>query len=218
MLVSAAFLAGCGDGVGGGGVPTAGVTTTSGSSGSSTSGGTQSPALFGEPPPVAVQDMVYSFTPAVSNPNKLRLNYSVSGLPHWARFNAATGRISGAPHPSDLGIYSNIRISVHDGLAAATLDPFSIEVVATATGSVTLSWMPPTERTDGLPLFDLAGYRIYWGTASDDLANSVVIQNPGITTFMIEQLPPATWYFAATAFDTANVESELSGTASKRIM
>ena len=38
---------------------------------------------------------------------------------------------------------------------------------------VTLTWNPPTQNTDGTPLTDLAGYKVYWGTVSGTYPNSV---------------------------------------------
>ncbi len=62
--------------------------------------------------------------------------------------------------------YPNIRISVSDGQLTTNLGDFTINVVATSPGTATLSWTPPTQNTDGSPLTDLAGYRVYWGTSS----------------------------------------------------
>lgn len=38
---------------------------------------------------------------------------------------------------------------------------------------VSLTWNPPTTNTDGTPLTDLAGYKVYWGTVSGTYPNSV---------------------------------------------
>jgi hypothetical protein len=97
------------------------------------------------------------------------------------------------------------------------LAAFDIEVVATATGSVSITWNPPTERTDGTPLGDLAGYRIYFGTDPEDFHNSIAIHNPGITTYLIEELTPATYFVVATSFDSTGAESWFSNVASKII-
>ena len=90
------------------------------------------------------------------------------------------------------------------------LPGFTIDVLATALGSVTLSWIPPTNRTDASPLTDLAGYRFYWGTASGNYTSSATVNNPGVSSYVVDQLAPATWYFVATALDSAGVESRFS--------
>ena len=69
-----------------------------------------------------------------------------------------------------------------------------------ASGNATLSWEPPTQRTDGSPLTDLAGYRIAYGTAPDNLGEMVTLNNPGMTSYVVENLARGTWYFAMTAF------------------
>jgi len=74
---------------------------------------------------------------------------------------------------------------------------------------VTLAWDPPTNNTDGTPLTDLAGYKIYYGTASLTYSNIV---NVGlVTTAAVVNLPTGlTYFFAATCYDTSSNESDFS--------
>ena len=90
-----------------------------------------------------------------------------------------------------------------------------LAVQAVATGSATLSWTPPTTNTDGSPLGDLAGYKVYWGTSQGNYTNSIAVTNAGITSYVVEQLTPATWYFVTTAINSNGVESDYSNVASK---
>jgi hypothetical protein len=138
----------------------------------------------------------------------------VNGLPSWASFSQSSGRISGKPASSDVGVYSNISITVSDGTASDTLGPFSVVVLAqgAATGAVTLQWSAPTTNADGSPLTDLAGYRIYWNINSSTHRNSVSINNPGITTYVVDNLSSGTYEFAATSYNTAGIESQFSNT------
>ena len=79
-------------------------------------------------------------------------------------------------------------------------------------GSVTLNWQPPTQNADGSPLMDLSGYNIYVGTNSDTYDYMEIrLDNPGLTTYVVESLEPGTYYFAATAFNSSGVESSFSG-------
>ena len=137
--------------------------------------------------------------------------------PAWAQFDPATGQLSGTPASSDAGTYSNIVISVSDGQLTASLPAFSIGVQQVSSGSATLSWQPPTARTDGSALTNLAGYKIHYGTAPGSFTQTITIANPGITSAVIENLPAGTWYFAATAYDTAGLESDYSNVGSKAI-
>jgi len=85
------------------------------------------------------------------------------------------------------------------------------------TGSATLNWTPPTLNEDGTPLTDLKGYRIFYGTSSASLNLRLDIPNPGVTSAVIENLSPGTWYFGMKTYNTSNVESGMSSVASKTI-
>ena len=206
---AALALAGCG------GDDEAAATSTGGGGGG---GGNQAPTISGTPPGSVVQGTAYAFTPAASDPDGNTLSFSVANLPTWASFNATTGRLSGTPTSAQVGTYSNIRISVSDGTATTSLATFSIQVVGTATGSATLSWTPPTQNTDGSPLNNLSGYKVYWGTSLGSYGNSVTIANPGIATYVVDQLTPAQWYFVVTAYSSTGVESGFSNVASKQVL
>ncbi len=80
--------------------------------------------------------------------------------------------------------------------------------------SVTLSWQAPTERADGSPLTDLAGFRIYYGSEREDLDVVVTLDNPGLSRYVVENLTAGTWYFSMTAYDAAGLQSSPSPTVS----
>lgn len=86
-----------------------------------------------------------------------------------------------------------------------------------ATGVATVSWNPPVHNTDGSALTDLAGFRIYYGTSREILDQVVELTNPGLTSYVIEHLPPATWHFGVSAFTVDEMESALSALSSKTI-
>ena len=81
-----------------------------------------------------------------------------------------------------------------------------------------VSWMPPTERTDGSVLTDLAGYRVYYGQSLNAMSNIIDVQNPGQTSQFIDNLETGTWYFAVTAFTADGLESGMSELAAKTIL
>jgi hypothetical protein len=177
----------------------------------------RSPTITGTPAAQVMADQLYSFTPNAADADGDILTFSITNKPAWATFTTSNGRLTGTPPGSAVGTYSNIRISVTDGAASANLAAFSVEVVATATGSVTLNWTSPTQNTDGTPLSNLAGYKIYWGTSQGSYPNSVTLNNPGLATYVVDQLTPATWFFVATAINSQGVESALSGAVSKLV-
>jgi hypothetical protein len=159
----------------------------------------------------------YSFQPTASDPDGDTLSYSIANKPDWAAFNGSTGRLSGSPTSGDVGTYTGISITVSDGTASSSLQSFSITVADAQTGSATLSWSAPTLNEDGSPLTNLKGYRIYYGTSSTSLGSVLEVPTPGTTTAVVENLSPATWYFALKAYNTSNVESGFSNVASKTI-
>ncbi len=87
----------------------------------------------------------------------------------------------------------------------------------TGTGSASLSWVAPTQRTDGSPFSDLAGYRIYYGTTPNSYQNTVNVQGAGMTRYVVENLSQGTWYFRIAAVDSAGTESAPSNSASKTV-
>ncbi len=87
----------------------------------------------------------------------------------------------------------------------------------TANGRVSLTWTPPLENTDGSSIANLSGYRVYFGTTADSLTQSVDIRNPGLTAYVLDNLPKGTTYFAITAYNATGAESALSGVGSKTI-
>ena len=124
--------------------------------------------------------------------------------------------ISGTPGDAHVGNHSGIVITVSDGTDTTDLASFSIAVEAISLGSATLNWQPPTQNEDGTALIDLAGYKIYWGPPGNH-SNSVTINNPGLTTYVVENLASGTYEFVATAFNVAGMESQFSNPATKTI-
>jgi hypothetical protein len=177
----------------------------------------QPPTISGTPTTSVLQGVAYSFRPTAGDPDGNALTFSIANRPAWAAFDTATGRLSGTPGPANVGTTTGIVISVSDGAASASLAPFNIAVQAVATGSATLSWLPPTTNTDGTPLTNLAGYRIYWGTAPGNYSSSTTVMNPGLTTYVVGNLTPNTYYFAVTAVSSAGAESVFSNAATKVI-
>ena len=75
-------------------------------------------------------------------------------------------------------------------------------------GDITLAWDANTEA-------DLAGYKIYFGSASHTYGPPIVIGSQ--TTYTITGLAPGTYYFAVTAYNTAGLESSFSNEVSATI-
>ncbi len=178
----------------------------------------RAPVISGSPATTVVVGSSYAFTPSASDPDGQTLAFSVMGAPAWASFNSATGRLSGTPGAGQVGLTEGIVITVSDGTAFASLPAFSLAVVQAATGAATVSWLPPTERTDGSALTNLAGYHIRYGTSAAALTQTITLNGAGLTSYMLEGLTPGNWYFGVSAFDTTGIESTTSNVGSKTIL
>jgi hypothetical protein len=175
------------------------------------------PTISGVPPIFIRVGEAYDFRPSASDPDGDTLSFSIANKPGWANFNAANGRLTGTPRDGDVGMTADVRITVSDGMDQAALDRFSISVNQISLGSATLSWMPPTQNADGTVLADLSGYKVYYGRSAGALDQIVTLDNPGLSSYVIENLSPATWYFAMTSYNSQGLESNRSATASKTV-
>ncbi|MGH8204029.1 MAG: putative Ig domain-containing protein [Steroidobacteraceae bacterium] len=177
----------------------------------------EAPSIAGAPPAAAREGQAYEFTPQAADPNGDALTFTIANRPPWASFSPQSGRLAGTPGIGSVGTYRDIVIRVSDGKLVATLPAFSVTVEQASLGRATISWAAPTLREDGSPLTNLAGFRIRYGTSEGSYPNQVQIANPGITTFVVENLPAGTYYFVATAYDSEGRESAHSAVASKTI-
>lgn len=80
-----------------------------------------------------------------------------------------------------------------------------------------LEWIAPTQRTDGTPLTDLAGYNVYYGTESGNYTATEPLPDPGAISYLVGPLVPGDWFFVVTALDSSGLESDFSGEAHKVI-
>ena len=172
------------------------------------------PSISGHPAASIPVGMEYTFTPAAADPEHHALTFSIENKPSWAQFNTASGSLTGMPAAADVGSYANVRISVSDGNTSAALPTFSVTVNQIATSNVTLDWTPPTENSDGSVLTDLAGYQIHYGLSKDNLTQTAKITNPGLTSYVVDQLPAGTWYFDVAAYSKSGLESVASAIVS----
>lgn len=143
---------------------------------------------------------------------------------------ALSGRGSGGAAPT--GTASTSQATPPD-VASGSINPVSTRSVATSGeapdagsygdpptasgGAVTLNWTPPTENTNGTPRAILAGYDIHYGTASGDYAQLITVSNPGIATYVVDNLTPGTYYFSVAAVDSQGAESPLSSEVSATV-
>lgn len=103
-----------------------------------------------------------------------------------APVNSLSDMISGAPCPS------------FGELPVASVPSGPVPVL-TGTNFLPLTWMPPTTNTDGSPV-TITGYRIYWGTLPDALAQVLEVGN--VQSYELTKLPAGTVHVAITALSS----------------
>jgi hypothetical protein len=106
------------------------------------------PAISGNPGTTVTENQAYSFTPSASDANGDTLTFTITNRPSWATFNSTTGRLSGTPTASHVGVYNNITIRVSDSTATASLTPFDITVAIAPPPPPPPS--PPRRRSPGV--------------------------------------------------------------------
>ena len=208
LLIIGACLAACG---GGDGEP-----SQTGSATQPPTGPVQAnraPSITGAAITTVSAGQGYSFQPSAADADGDTMHFSVTSMPSWATLDAATGRLTGAPTGVHVGSYEEIEITVSDGHASTKLAQFAITVTAAGTPTshaVTLSWVPPTENTDGTVLTDLSGYRILYGVESGQYTQSIELDNAGLTRYVVENLVAGEYFFALVARTSAGMESSAS--------
>jgi hypothetical protein len=177
------------------------------------------PTISGTPPTSVKAGAPYSFQPTASGPAGMSLSFSVQNKPAWANFSIATGQLTGTPSSTQAGSYSNIVVSVSDGQASSALAPFTISVAGTTstTGSATLSWVPPTQNTNGSALTNFAGIILYYGTTPSSLTQSVQLASTSQTSYTIGNLTAGTWYFGGMAYTNTGMKSAMSQVVSMSV-
>ena len=106
------------------------------------------PVISGSPSGSVTANAGYWFKPGASDADGDPLTFSIRNKPVWASFSTGSGRLSGTPSNSHVGPYSNIKITVNDGSASASLGPFSI-TVSNANEAPVITGSPATSVAEG---------------------------------------------------------------------
>ncbi|MEL7310227.1 MAG: fibronectin type III domain-containing protein [Pseudomonadota bacterium] len=102
-----------------------------------------------------------------------------------------------------------------DSVAATVEQPTAPGGGDNTSGSIELTWTPPTAKADGTALTDLDGYRFYLGRQSGAYDRTINADNPGLSRFVIDNLQSGTWFVAMTSVRANGVESDLSNEVAK---
>lgn len=85
-----------------------------------------------------------------------------------------------------------------------------------ANGTAMTSWIAPTQNTDGSPLTNLAGFKVYHGTSASVLTDVRQVAS-GVLSYSFTGLASGAHYFAVTAITASGAESALSVVGTKVI-
>jgi len=100
------------------------------------------PFISGSPPSAVIAGQGYQFSPTAGDPSSQPLTYSASNLPPWASLDPTSGSLTGTPSVAQAGVYPNISITVSNGLASASLGPFTITVTPPSADTPTIEGTP----------------------------------------------------------------------------
>jgi len=157
-----------------------------------------------------------SKTILISNSGTGTLSWSTSDNAGWLTTTQSGNSVVAAINVAGLtaGTYSAVITVTASG---ATNTPQNVPVTLTVsapppptTGSVTLTWNANSES-------DLAGYKVYRGTASGAYGAPIASLPTGTTQHVSNGLPVGTYFFVITAYDQAGNESAPSPEVSKSI-
>ena len=96
----------------------------------------------------------YSFRPTASDPERKTLRFTVANKPAWATFSTSNGRLSGTPKA--VGYWTNIQISVSDGVNTTSLPAFALRATSKSNVAPTISGR---RRPRSSPTRHTASYR-----------------------------------------------------------
>ncbi len=160
-----------------------------------------------------------SRTIALTNTGGGTLSWTVSDNAAWLTVSPVSGTtttetdtLTAAINTSGLaaGTYNGIITVTPTGSTPRQI-PVSVTLTAGGTGTATLTWTAGTET-------DLAGYRVYWGTASGTYGAAIATLDRTVTSYVSSGLQAGTTYFfVITAVDNAGNESTFSNEVSKSI-
>jgi fibronectin type III domain protein len=146
---------------------------------------------------------------------------SESGNATWVNVSPATGiiarsaQVSVSVNPAGLavGTYATtVTFTATKGASVSLPVTFTVAAASSSppsSSAATLTWNPDTST-------NLAGYKLYVGTASGVYSSSISLGN--VTSYTVPNLLIGnTYYFAVTAYNNSGIESGFSNEVSKSI-
>jgi hypothetical protein len=160
-----------------------------------------------------------SKTIALTNTGGVTLTWTVSDNAAWLTVTPASGTTTTETDTLTAAInISGLAAGTYNGIITVTPTgstprqiPVSLTLTAGGTGTATLTWTAGTDT-------DLAGYKVYRGTASGTYGAAIATLDRTVTSYVSSGLQAGTTYFfVITAVDNAGNESTFSNEVSKSI-
>jgi len=159
-------------------------------------------------------------TLSLTNTGGGTLSWSVSDNASWLTVSPTSGTTTTETDAVPVSVnLASLAAGTYNGTititaSGATNSPQTVTVTLTVTappttGTATLTWNANTEP-------DLAGYKVYVGTASGVYGPPITVGN--MTTYQVNSLTiGTTYFFVVTAYNTSGTESGYSNEANKSI-
>jgi len=118
---------------------------------------------------------------------------------------------------SDHGVYD---VVVSNSESSETSLSALLTVLNNMTSSVALTWEVPLQREDGtdLEVYEIDGYVVAYGTDANNLDSAVSVSGGWETSFVVEDLPANTYYFAIATVDSKGIQGAYSGVIEQSVM
>ena len=84
-------------------------------------------------------------------------------------------------------------------------------------GYARVGWVAPTTNTNGSPITNLSGFRVYYGTSTSSMTQVQQVTDVGATFATVSPLASGTWYFKVKAVNSNGAESADSNITSKSV-
>jgi hypothetical protein len=134
------------------------------------------PNISGSPTNIIAVDENYNFAPIISDIDGDNLSVSIENKPNWMIINNQSGLLSGVPQNTDIGVYSNVVLTVSDGNLTSSLSPFSITVTGNSS---------PTAIADNYNVDE--GSNLIVNSNLGVLANDSDIDNDNLTVTLVDE-------------------------------
>ncbi|MEJ2416361.1 MAG: hypothetical protein P8Y45_05420 [Exilibacterium sp.] len=154
--------------------------------------------------------LTQSFTEQDSNETTLTSTGSLDGT-----FNdTGTGTADGTSSDTGTGTADGTSSDTGTGTADCTSNVTStgVEEPTILDNAVALSWLIPELRLDGsnLSLSEIGGYEIVYQRQGDPLSYSIIVDDPNLSYYIIENLETGNYEFMIAAFDADGMFSEFA--------